>query len=52
MKERSSSIKSKANEMKVKAWKLLLKKAFEGETEALKAIIELAEPIEEAQNEW
>lgn len=46
MKERKTSVKSKANEMKIKAWKILCRKAFEGDSDisALKAIIELAEP--------
>jgi hypothetical protein len=54
MKLRTTSIKSKANEVKVKAWKILLSKALEeGETQALRAIIEIAEsnPAGEIPNE-
>lgn len=48
MKERKSSVKQKANELKIKAWKLLIQKAFNGtgEIEALKAIIQIAEGTE------
>ena len=45
MKPRTTNIRDKAAEAKVKAWKLLLSKGIgEGEISALKAIIELAEP--------
>jgi hypothetical protein len=43
MKERTTSVKAKATEVKIKAWKELVKKAFSGEVEALKAIIQIAE---------
>jgi hypothetical protein len=54
MKPRTTNIKSKANEVKVKAWKILLSKALEEEeTQALMAIIEIAEstPTGETPNE-
>ncbi len=45
MKVRTTNIKDKCSELKVKAFKLLVSKGFdEGEVSALKAIIELAEP--------
>lgn len=45
MKIRKSSVKDKASEQKVRAWKVLCQKAFgeESSVDALKAIIELAE---------
>lgn len=53
MKERTTSVKQKANEVKIKAWKLLVQKAFDGngDTESLKAIIQIAEGTAEESKE-
>ena len=48
MKERKTSVKQKANELKIKAWKCLVVRAFSegGNVEALRAIISIAEQME------
>lgn len=54
MKERTTSVRQKANELKIKAWKCLVVKAFsseDGNIEALKAIISIAEQMESIENE-
>lgn len=53
MKPRKSSIKDKCIENKVKAWKILMKKAFGPQQDvlALRAIIELAEQEDNLSSE-